>query len=141
MREVEAQAIGFDQRSLLRDVLAQHLAQGAVQEVRGRVVAADRVATLAVDVERSGLADTRVPRSITRVVHDRDGPVAIACRSRARDRRSGVDRAEVADLSAGLAVERCSAQDQLDRLADAAARRRCTVARRAPSPSPRRLVV
>ena len=47
--EVEAQAIGGDQRALLLHVVAEHLAQGPVQEVGGGVVAADGVAAVAVD--------------------------------------------------------------------------------------------
>ena len=57
VREVEAQPIGRDQRALLRDVRAQHLAQRPVQEVGGRVVAADGVAALDVDREVDAIAD------------------------------------------------------------------------------------
>ncbi len=47
--EVEPQAVGVDQRALLLDVLAEHLAQGPVQQVGGGVVAADGVAPIDVD--------------------------------------------------------------------------------------------
>ena len=47
--EVEAQPVGRHQRALLLDVVAQHLAQGPVQQVGGGVVAADGVAALDVD--------------------------------------------------------------------------------------------
>ena len=40
-REVEAQAVGRDQRAFLRDVIAEHLAQRLVQEMRRRMVGAD----------------------------------------------------------------------------------------------------
>ena len=40
--EVEAQAVGRDQRALLRDVIAEHQAQRLVQQVRRRMVGADR---------------------------------------------------------------------------------------------------
>ena len=51
MREVEAQAIGRDQRALLRDVLAEHLAQRLVQQMRRRVVGADARAPRVIDLE------------------------------------------------------------------------------------------
>ena len=54
--EVEAQPVGRDERAGLLDVLAEHLAQGVVQEVGGRVVAAGRVASLDVDRRRGDLA-------------------------------------------------------------------------------------
>ena len=42
VREVEAQPVGRDQRALLRDVIAEHLAQRLVQEMGRRMVGADR---------------------------------------------------------------------------------------------------
>ena len=47
--EVEAQAVGRDQRARLLHVLAEHLAQRPVQDVGAGVVAADGVAPLGVD--------------------------------------------------------------------------------------------
>ena len=41
MREIETQPVGRNQRALLRDVIAQHLAQRLVQQMRGRVVLPD----------------------------------------------------------------------------------------------------
>ena len=38
MREVETQTVGRDQRALLRDVIAEHLAQRLVQQMRRRMV-------------------------------------------------------------------------------------------------------
>ena len=52
VREVEAQAIGADQRAGLLDVLAEHLAQRVVEDVRAGVVAADGDAALDVDGRR-----------------------------------------------------------------------------------------
>jgi hypothetical protein len=46
--EVEPQAVGRDERARLLHVRSQHLAQRRVQQVRGRVVAARRVAHLIV---------------------------------------------------------------------------------------------
>ena len=52
MREVEAQPVGRDQRALLRDVIAQHLAQRLVQQMRRGMVLADGAAPRVIDVER-----------------------------------------------------------------------------------------
>jgi hypothetical protein len=56
VREVEAQAVGRDERALLRDVRAEHLAQGSMQQVRGRVIQHDRAAP-----PSSTRASTRAP--------------------------------------------------------------------------------
>ena len=56
MREIEAQPVRRDQRALLRDVVAEHLAQRLVQQMRGRMVAPDRAAAGMIDVERQRLA-------------------------------------------------------------------------------------
>jgi hypothetical protein len=61
--EVEAQAVGADQRAGLLDVLAEHLAQRMVQDVRAGVVAADGVATVGVDGRRGRVAPTRISPS------------------------------------------------------------------------------
>ncbi len=42
MREIEAQAIGRHQRTLLRDMIAEHLAQRLVQKMRRRMISPDR---------------------------------------------------------------------------------------------------
>ena len=49
MREVEAQMARIDQRACLLHVLAQHLAQRGVQQVRASVVAHGRAAHFVVD--------------------------------------------------------------------------------------------
>ena len=51
MGEVEAQPIGRDERALLRDVIAEHLAQRLVQQMGRRVIGADRGARGVVDLE------------------------------------------------------------------------------------------
>ena len=51
MREVEAQAVGRDQRAALGDVIAEHLAQRFVQQMRRRVIGADRAAPPVIDLE------------------------------------------------------------------------------------------
>ena len=52
MREVEPQPVGRDQRALLRDVVAEHLAQRLVQQMGRRMVRADGAAAGVIDIER-----------------------------------------------------------------------------------------
>ncbi len=54
MREVEPQPVGRHQRALLRDVIAEHLAQRLVQQMRRRMVLADGAAAGVIDIERQG---------------------------------------------------------------------------------------
>ena len=61
LAEVEAQPVGRDQRALLRHVLAQMPAQRGVQQVGGRVGAADAVAAGGVDLELDRVADRERP--------------------------------------------------------------------------------
>ena len=75
--EVEAQPVGGDQRALLLDVLAQHLAQRPVQQVGGGVVAADGVAALDVDGGGDQLAGLDLAL-------DARGPVAVQARAARR---------------------------------------------------------
>ena len=56
VREVEAQPVRRDERSLLAHVRAQPLAQRGVQQVRGRVIAARRVAPRRVHGRRHPVA-------------------------------------------------------------------------------------
>ena len=51
MREVEAQAVGRDQRALLRHVIAEHLAQRLVQKMRGRMILPDGAAPRVIDLK------------------------------------------------------------------------------------------
>ena len=57
MREVEAQPVGRDQRALLRDVIAEHLAQRLVQQMGRRMVGADGAAPRVIDLEQQRGAD------------------------------------------------------------------------------------
>ncbi len=56
MREIETQAVGRDQRALLRNVIAEHLAQRLVQKMRGGMVAADVGTARVIDLELQRLA-------------------------------------------------------------------------------------
>src|SRR5690606_37010476 len=62
VRKVETQAIGSDQRALLRDVVAEHLAQRRVQQVRSRMVEDRRGATRLVDARRDEAAEREFTR-------------------------------------------------------------------------------
>ena len=113
VREVEAQAVGGDQRSGLLDVLTEDLTERVVDEVGGRVVAADRVAPLDVDRRRRCLAGG--DRAV-------DDARRVAAQVGEGERRVddlgsaglGGDRAGVADLATALGVERCLVDEDLD---------------------------
>ena len=111
--EVESQPIGRHQRAGLLDVMAEHLAQRPVQDVRAGVIAADGAAPLVVDLgadQRAGLDDAAVDAP--------DVAVQICQRVRAvehvDDALGACDRADVADLPAALCVERSAIQEHLD---------------------------
>ena len=57
MGEIESEAIRRDKRTFLRDVIAEHLAQCFVQEMRRRMVGANRAAALVIDFEFERLAE------------------------------------------------------------------------------------
>ena len=59
MHEVESQAIGRDERAGLLDVRAEHLAQRRMQQMRGRVIAARRIAPLFIDLRGDDVAQRR----------------------------------------------------------------------------------
>ena len=138
---------GADQRALLRRVLAEHLAQRPVQEVRRRVVArAMRSRALVVDLELDRVADRdralRRPRRGARRGR-RSGFCVSLDRERARRRRAISPR--VADLAARLAVERRLRRTTISTVVARAqrarrARRRSTSAHDRPRRSCSRLV-
>ena len=58
VREVEAQPVGRDQRALLRDVIAEHLAQRLVQQMRGGMVLPDALSRrVVIDLQQQRVAD------------------------------------------------------------------------------------
>ena len=103
--EVEAQPVGGDQRALLFDMLAEHIAQCGVQQVGGGVIQGDIRSALRVDaganvvvrVERAGdhAPVVQVLAAALGGVFDLEDRAVLAAQG------SGV-----ADLSAGLGVER-----------------------------------
>ena len=105
MREVEPKAIGGDQRTLLCHVIAQHLAQRLVQQVGRRVIGANVGAAGMIDGELERAADTQ------RAFFDRYTVAEhvareLACVGDARGEPIRMHDADVADLAAGLRVER-----------------------------------
>src|SRR6202790_5884893 len=52
VRKIEAQAVGRDQRALLRYVIAEDLPQGFVEKMRRGMILADRAAPRVVDLKR-----------------------------------------------------------------------------------------
>jgi hypothetical protein len=113
MAEVEAQPIRRDERPRLLYVRTEHLAQRPVQHMGRGVIAADAVAADAVDRGRDGVAFGDAPLPQDRVVHDHAGsPVARI--GHLEFARRGNDRAGIADLAAGLGVERRAVEHDLD---------------------------
>ena len=134
MREVEAQPVGRDQRALLRDVIAEHLAQRLVQQMRRRMVAADGAAARVIDLERkrgAGLQRALLHRAD---VHEQVAGLLLRVGD-AEAHAVGGHHAGVADLAAGLAIERRLVDDH--RAALAAFERGDLLAVAAPARRPR----
>ena len=115
--DVETQPVGCDERTLLRDVVAQTAAQRFVQQMRGRMVGARAVAALHVDAQFDEVAD--LDRALRHAAHMDvhvaghflrilDGDFHAAGRE---------DGAGIAHLAAGFAVERRLVDDQRDLVA------------------------
>ena len=106
VREVEAQPVGRDQRALLRDVRAQHLAQRLVQQVGGGVVGARGRAARVIDDQLDGVA--RLERALLDRADMHEQVAQLLLRVGDAEQRAlrPLDDALVADLAAGLAVER-----------------------------------
>ncbi len=105
MREVETQPVGRDQRALLRHVIAEHLAQRFVQQMRRRMVFPDRAAAVMIDFERERGADLERAFLDDTDVHEHVAEVLL----RVGDLEAhaiGRHHPGIADLAAGLAVER-----------------------------------
>ncbi len=70
VHEIESQPIGRDERALLRHVIAEHLAQRLMQQVRGRVIGADGRAARVIDLELDGVAGLEGARFNLAHVHE-----------------------------------------------------------------------
>ena len=126
VRDIEAQPLGRDQRALLRHMIAEHEAQRLMQDMGRRMVGAGRRAGGVIDREFDRHAGAG------RALDDRDimdDEVAelFAGVAALRAEVVGGDFADVADLAAGLAVERRLVEDQRSALAR---RRACRPRRR-----------
>ncbi len=118
VREVEAQVAGIDQRARLLHVRAQHIAQRGVQQVRAGMVAHGRVADVGIDHRVDFVAnmnrllgdDAMRAHALHGIGHaldlGDDGVVVV-----------GVEPANVANLSAGIGVERGVVEHDLAALA------------------------
>ena len=110
--KVESQPIGTDPTAGLLCLLAQHVAQGAVQEMGGRVVACRAPASIGVDAGCDRFSDRQLPLEPTHV-HDRV-PHAL----RVIDEQAAVladQLAAIADLPAALGIERRPVEHHLRR--------------------------
>ena len=112
MREVEAQAIRTHQRARLVHMIAKHLAQRGVQQVRGRVISLD-VATHGCRYGRAHGPKRDVPRRSPD--HGGSSVDLLDVLDLERPAFAG-DVPTIGDLAAGFRVERCVAQDQRDAL-------------------------
>ncbi len=116
MREVEAQPIRRDQRALLLDMRAQHLAQRSMQQVRGRVVGHDGLAALARRPWRQVCRPRRIsPFSSLPMC---EYAVPRFCVSATTNLRADIAQlAGIAHLAAGLRIERSAVEEDLALLA------------------------
>src|SRR5690606_34075003 len=104
MREVEAQPVGRDQRALLGDVGAQHRAQHGMQQMSGRMVQHGGLPGSGVDPRRHRLA-----LSQPALAQSPEVAVGIAVFDGVLDLELdavGQQQPPVADLAAGLGIER-----------------------------------
>ena len=113
VREVEPQPIGSDHRAGLLHVLAEHLPQRMVEQVRARVVPPDRVTAFHVDRGRGRLPgrDDALGQASDVPPEVREGVRGVQHRGRTG---LGHDGAGVADLPTGFGVERRPVEEQLD---------------------------
>jgi hypothetical protein len=97
-----------DQRALLLDVRAEHLAQRLVHQVRGRVVAHRAPARLVVDVRRDRVADAQLAGpDLAQMPDDVRLDLLRVLDREQRQAHAGLgELAAVADLAARLGVER-----------------------------------
>ena len=116
MHEIEAQAVGRDQRAALRDVIAEHLPQGFMQQMRRRVIGPDRRASGVIDIElqcRSRLQGALLHRA---QMHEQIAGLLLGLGDTEAHALAG-HHTGVADLTAGLRIERRLVQHDRARLA------------------------
>ena len=101
---VEAEVIGRHERAGLADVVAEHLAQGRVEQVRRRVVARRVLPPRAVDLCFDLLTDLDIARGDA--THMRNHVTKRLGVSHLHLRDGGAKKAHIADLAAPFGVER-----------------------------------
>ena len=113
VREVEARLVRVDERALLLHVGAQHLAQRLVHEVRRRVVAHRARARVVIDLGGHGVADRELARlHLADVAEDIGLDLLRVLDGEERQAGAALGKlAAVADLAAGLGVERRAVED------------------------------
>src|SRR5450830_172490 len=107
--EVETQALAVNQRTLLLDVLAQHLAQCSVQQVGGRVVQRSGVAHVGVHLGFHRRTDGQAARRQHAVVQERTAGLGGIAYIKTTGR--SLEETAVANLPTGFGVERRLVQD------------------------------
>ena len=115
VREVKAQVLGRHQRAGLRDVLAQDLLKGGVEQVRGGVVAAQEATALG--VERGGNSGTDSQRAIGNVRDVGIQAVVVLGVGNGQNNALGGKLAGIALLTTHLGIERGAVEHNLDVLA------------------------
>ncbi|MNU71875.1 hypothetical protein D3C71_613170 [compost metagenome] len=116
MRNVEAQALGRDQRTLLGDVRAEHLAQRLVQQVGGGVVGAQTRTTVMIDRQLHGFVELQSTLGNGAQMHEQAFALFLGVGNGKGAIVAG-DHAGIAHLATGLAIKRCLVDDDLYRLA------------------------
>jgi hypothetical protein len=106
-----------DQRALLRDVIAEHQAQRLVQQMRRRMVRADRRAARVIDLQLQRRAEPSACLPSTFTLWPKDAVVLLRIGDAELRRFSPLSSAGIADLPAALAVERRLVEDDIALLA------------------------
>ena len=105
MGKVKARAIGRDQRPFLLHMVAQHLAQGLVHQVRGAVVAHGGAACSSIDPSLHRCAQTQYALLQLTVVSMHIG-LDLAGVGHLKNERLGQQLPGVANLPSGLGIKR-----------------------------------
>ena len=116
MGDVEAQPLGRNERALLRHMIAEHHAQSFVQNMGRRMIGARRRARLVIDGKLDREARTRGAADDGHVVNDEVAELLARVGDFGAE-AGRADFADVADLAAGLAVERRLVEDERAALA------------------------
>ena len=105
MHEVEAQPIRRHQRAALRDVVAEHLPQRLVQQMRRGMIGADRRAPGMIDLERQRRAGLQRALLDGAEMHKEIAGLLLGVGD-AKPHALAGHHAGVADLAAGLRIKR-----------------------------------